>query len=47
MYFAQRPIYEHSVSGVGNLTLHIKKYSGVGNLTSHIKKHRVLHINCF
>jgi len=23
MYFAQRPIFEHSVSGVGNLPWHI------------------------
>jgi len=23
MYFAQRPIFEHSVSGVGNLPLHV------------------------
>jgi len=26
MYFAQRPIFEHSVSGVGNLSSHVQQY---------------------
>jgi len=25
MYFVQRPIFEHSVSGVGNLPSHVSK----------------------
>jgi len=46
MYFAQRPIFEHSVSGVGNLPSHVIMYGRLIILSMYLIVHTCYHVRC-